>query len=471
MLCQFPRISRQLIKDVARSFSRNSQTTSSCTMHNHNESSSSNNRLTVQTQSSQTHTVSATQSKEMPPKDMRPLYLDTQATTPLDPRVLDVMMPYMLSQFGNPHSRTHAYGWESEAAVEKARKQVANIIRADPKEIIFTSGATESNNIAVKGVARFYKGKKNHIITTQTEHKCVLDSCRALEAEGFDVTYLGVQNNGLIDVKELEKSIRPETVLVSVMAINNEIGVKQPITEIGALCKAKKVFFHTDAAQAVGKIPLHVNEMNIDLMSISGHKIYGPKGIGALFVRRRPRVRIEPLQSGGGQERGMRSGTVPTPLVVGIGAACELAQEEMEYDSKRIKSLSNRLVHSIMEACPKVIRNGDPENTYPGCVNLSFAYVEGESLLMALKDVALSSGSACTSASLEPSYVLRAIGTDEDLAHSSIRFGIGRFTTDEEIDFTIKKCISHVKKLREMSPLWEMVQEGIDLKSIKWTQH
>ncbi|GFN86005.1 cysteine desulfurase, mitochondrial [Plakobranchus ocellatus] len=350
-------------------------------------------------------------------------------------------------------------------------KQVAAIIGADPREIIFTSGATESNNISVKGTARFYKSKKNHVITTQTEHKCVLDSCRILEAEGFDVTYLPVQQNGIIDLKELEKSIRPETVLVSVMAVNNEIGVKQPIAEIGDLCRSNKVFFHTDAAQAVGKIPVNVNEMKIDLMSISGHKIYGPKGVGVLYIRRRPRVRVDPLQSGGGQERGMRSGTVPTPLVVGMGAACELAQEEMAYDGARVEALSKRLIDQIVANCPQVIRNGDPEKTYPGCVNLSFAYVEGESLLMALKDVALSSGSACTSASLEPSYVLRAIGADEDLAHSSIRFGIGRFTTEAEIDYTAQKCIEHVKRLREMSPLWEMVQEGIDLKSIKWTQH
>ncbi|KAK3696205.1 hypothetical protein RRG08_027648 [Elysia crispata] len=410
-------------------------------------------------------------SKVLSHEEPRPLYLDAQSTTPLDPRVLDKMMPFLMSQYGNPHSRTHAYGWESEAAMEHARKQVAAIIGADPREIIFTSGATESNNISVKGTARFYKNKKNHVITTQTEHKCVLDSCRVLESEGFDVTYLPVKQNGIIDLEELEKSIRPETVLVSVMAVNNEIGVKQPINEIGELCRSKKVFFHTDAAQAVGKVPMDVNQMKIDLMSISGHKIYGPKGVGALYIRRRPRVRVDPLQSGGGQERGMRSGTVPTPLVVGMGAACELAQDEMAYDAERVTVLSKRLIDQIVESCPQVIRNGDPEQTYPGCVNLSFAYVEGESLLMALKDVALSSGSACTSASLEPSYVLRAIGADEDLAHSSIRFGIGRFTTEAEIDYTAQKCIEHVKRLRDMSPLWEMVQEGVDLKSIKWTQH
>ncbi|KAK2155056.1 hypothetical protein LSH36_250g01031 [Paralvinella palmiformis] len=385
--------------------------------------------------------------------DVRPLYMDVQATTPVDPRVLDKMLPYLIGSYGNPHSRTHAYGWESEAAVEKARKQVANLIGADPREIVFTSGATESNNVAIKGVSRFYKSKKRHIITSQTD---------------------------------LEKALTPETTLVSVMTVNNEIGVKQPIQEIGALCREKKVFFHTDAAQAVGKVPLDVNEMKIDLMSISGHKLYGPKaprkaqysacefdllishgrsdsvsrqvksmgsitkGIGALYIRRRPRVRIEAIQSGGGQERGMRSGTVPTPLVVGLGAACQLAQHEMEYDSKRISKLAERLIKRITSQVTHVIRNGDAEATYPGCVNLSFAYVEGESLLMALKDVALSSGSACTSASLEPSYVLRAIGTDEDLAHSSIRFGIGRFTTEEEVDYTADKCVLHVTRLREM---------------------
>uniref|UniRef100_A0A8C4UDH1 Cysteine desulfurase n=1 Tax=Falco tinnunculus TaxID=100819 RepID=A0A8C4UDH1_FALTI len=388
-----------------------------------------------------------------------------------DPRVLDSMLPYLTAYYGNPHSRTHAYGWESEAAMEKARQQVADLIGADSREIIFTSGATESNNMAIKGVARFYKSRKKHIITTQTEHKCVLDSCRSLETEGFRVTYLPVKKNGLIDLKDLENAFQPDTSLVSVMTVNNEIGVKQPIHDIGEICRVHKVFFHTDAAQAIGKIPMDVNNMKIDLMSISGHKIYGPKGVGALYVRRRPRVRLEPLQSGGGQERGLRSGTVPTPLAVGLGAACEVAQEEMEYDHKRISQLAERLVTKIMTEVPDVLMNGDREHRYPGCINLSFAYVEGESLLMALKDVALSSGSACTSASLEPSYVLRAIGTDEDLAHSSIRFGIGRFTTEEEVDYTVQKCIQHVRRLREMSPLWEMVQDGIDLKSIKWSQH
>ncbi|XP_027859502.1 cysteine desulfurase [Xiphophorus couchianus] len=408
---------------------------------------------------------------ELEKDELRPLYMDFQATTPMDPRVLDAMLPFQVNYYGNPHSRTHAYGWESETAMETARKQVADLIGADPREIIFTSGATESNNMAIKGVARFYQAKKRHVITTQTEHKCVLDSCRILEAEGFEVTYLPVQNNGLLDLQLLEASIRPETSLVSVMTVNNEIGVKQPIKEIGQICRSKGVFLHTDAAQAVGKIPISVSDWKVDLMSISGHKIYGPKGVGALYVQRRPRVRLEPLQNGGGQERGLRSGTVPTPLAVGLGAACSISQKEMEYDHQRVSMLANRLVQKIMSEIPDVVMNGDPEQRYPGCINLSFAYVEGESLLMALKDVALSSGSACTSASLEPSYVLRAIGADEDLAHSSIRFGIGRFTTEQEVDYTAEKCIQHVRRLREMSPLWEMVQEGIDLKSIKWTQH
>ncbi|PHZ13314.1 cysteine desulfurylase [Rhizopus microsporus ATCC 52813] len=401
----------------------------------------------------------------------RPIYLDMQATSPMDPRVLDAMLPYMTELYGNPHSRTHKYGWETEEAVEKAREYVAKLINADPKEIIFTSGATESNNISIKGVARFYKNKKRHIITTQTEHKCILESCRSLQQEGFDVTYLPVQSNGLVDLKKLEEAIRPDTALVSIMTVNNEIGVIQPIEEIGKLCRAKKVFFHTDAAQAAGKVPLDVNSMNIDLMSISGHKLYGPKGVGALYVRRRPRVRLEAVQSGGGQERGIRSGTLPHPLVVGLGEACKIAVEEMEYDHQRISNLSKRLIDGITSKIEHVYRNGDPVHSYPGCINLSFAYVEGESLIMALKDIALSSGSACTSASLEPSYVLRALGADDEMAHSSIRFGIGRFTTDEEIEFVIKKVNQHVDRLREMSPLWEMVQEGIDLKSIQWSQH
>merc|ERR1711892_1178604 len=387
--------------------------------------------------------------------------MDSQATT---------MMPYLTNFYGNPHGRTHQYGWESEAAMETAREQVANLIGADPKETIWTSGATESNNITVKGVGRFYASKKKHVITTQTEHKCVLDSCRILEAEGVDVTYLPVKTDGLVDMEQLEAAMRPDTSLVSVMTVNNEIGVIQPVEEIGKLCRSKKIFFHTDAAQAVGKIPMDVNKMNIDLMSISGHKVYGPKGVGALYVRRRPRVRVEPIQSGGGQERGLRSGTVPTPLVVGLGAACALAQDEMDYDHDHVTRLSNILVDGLTSQLPNVVRNGGT-SLYPGCVNLSFHCVEGESLLMALKDVALSSGSACTSASLEPSYVLRALGAEEDMAHSSIRFGIGRFTSQDEVEYTIERTVKEVNRLRDMSPLWDMVQEGIDIKTIEWTQH
>lgn len=401
----------------------------------------------------------------------RPLYLDMQSTTPVDPRVLDAMMPYLTDMFGNPHSRTHLYGWEVEDAIEIARKEVADLIGSNPKEVIFTSGATESNNIAIKGIANFYKSKKRHLITTQTDHKCVLDSCRALQQEGWDITYLPVQENGLIDLKELEAAIREDTVLVSVMAVNNEIGVIQPLKEIGHLCRSRKVFFHTDAAQAVGKIAIDVDDMNIDCMSISGHKLYGPKGIGAIYIRRRPRVRIVAQMNGGGQERGMRSGTLPTALVVGFGAACKVAKEEMAADRKHIERLSKMLYEGITSKIEHVYMNGDKDQRYPGNVNLSFAHVEGESLLMGLKDIAVSSGSACTSASLEPSYVLRALGKDDEQAHSSIRFGIGRFTTEEEVHRAVDLAVQHVTRLREMSPLWEMVQEGIDLKTIQWSQH
>ena len=404
-------------------------------------------------------------------REGRAIYLDAQATTALDPRVLDAMMPFMTGMYGNPHSRTHAYGWESADVVEDARAQVGSLIGADAKEIIFTSGATESNNMAIKGVANFYRPKKNHVITTVTEHKCVLDSCRALTRDGFDVTYLPVKTDGLVDVAELEAAIRPETALVSVMYVNNEIGVIQPIEEIGAICRAKKVFFHVDAAQAVGKIPVDVNAAKIDLMSISAHKLYGPKGIGALYVRRRPRVRLDPILSGGGQERGMRSGTLPHPLVAGFGAACAVAEREMERDTAHIERLAARLRDGLAEKVPEIVLNGHPDHRYAGNINYSFAYVEGESLVMALKDIAISSGSACTSASLEPSYVLRALGVEEDMAHTSLRFGIGRFTTEEEVDYAIESCASHVSRLREMSPLWEMAQEGIDIKSIQWSQH
>ncbi|KZV55656.1 cysteine desulfurase 1, mitochondrial [Dorcoceras hygrometricum] len=401
----------------------------------------------------------------------RPLYLDMQATSPVDPRVLDAMLPYYLSQFGNPHSRTHLYGWESERAVEAARAQISTLINSSPKEIIFTSGATESNNISIKGVLHFYKEKKRHVITTQTEHKCVLDSCRHLQNEGFEVTYLPVKSDGLVDLEKLRASIRPDTGLVSVMMVNNEIGVIQPMEEIGKICKEFNVPLHTDAAQALGKIPIDVDRMNISLMSLSGHKIYGPKGIGALYMRRRPRIRVEPQMNGGGQERGIRSGTVPTPLVVGFGAACELAKEEMEYDEKRIKALQERLLNGIRKKLEGVVVNGSEESRYMGNLNLSFAFVEGESLLMGLKEVAVSSGSACTSASLEPSYVLRALGVDEDMAHTSIRYGIGRFTTEEEIDKAVELTVKQVEKLREMSPLYEMYKDGIDIKSIQWSQH
>jgi len=402
----------------------------------------------------------------------RSIYLDMQATTPVDPRVLDAMMPYYSELYGNPHSRTHKYGWETQDAVEHARQQVAEIISADPKEIIFTSGATESNNAAIKGVSRFYKETKKHILTTSIEHKCVLDSCRVLEAnEGFEVTYLPVQTNGIIDLKEFEAAIRPDTVMASVMAVNNEIGVIQPLEEIGKICRKHKIFFHTDAAQAVGKIPIDVNQMNIDLLSLSGHKIYGPKGVGALYVRRKPRVRCVPVISGGGQERGLRSGTLPTPLVVGLGKACEVAKEEMARDAAWVEYLFWRLYKGIKERVQHIVLNGDIKQRYHGNLNISFAYVEGESLLMALKEIACSSGSACTSASLEPSYVLRALGVKEDMAHTSLRFGIGRFTTEKEIDHAIELCARHVDRLRQMSPLWEMVQEGIDLDSIQWAQH
>ncbi|MBM3584910.1 MAG: IscS subfamily cysteine desulfurase [Alphaproteobacteria bacterium] len=400
-----------------------------------------------------------------------PVYMDYQATTPCDPRVVQSMLPYFTEKFGNPHSRSHKYGWEAEEAVEHARGQVAALIGADEREIVYTSGATESNNLALKGLAAFYKDRKDHIITTRTEHKCVLDSCRHLEQDGIKVTYLPVKPDGLVDLDVLAQAITDRTLVVSIMAVNNEIGVIQPIAAIGKLCRERGVFFHTDAAQAVGKIPMDVEAMNIDLMSISGHKIYGPKGIGALYVRRKPRVRLKALIDGGGQERGMRSGTLPTPLCVGLGEACAIAQVVMAAENERLRRLQRRLYEGIVKAIPDVFVNGDLEHRIPGNLNLSFAYVEGESLLMAIKDVAVSSGSACTSASLEPSYVLRALGVDEELAHTSIRFGIGRFTTEAEVEFAIETVLKHVGRLREMSPLWEMVQEGIDLKSIQWAEH
>ncbi|MET1027514.1 MAG: IscS subfamily cysteine desulfurase [Dongiaceae bacterium] len=400
-----------------------------------------------------------------------PIYLDYQATTPCDPRVVQAMLPYFTEKFGNPHSRNHPFGWEAEEAVETARRQVASIIGADEKEVIFTSGATESNNLAIKGVAHFQKDRKNHIITTVTEHKCVLDSCRHLEMEGFNVTYLPVQQNGLVDLEQLKAAITDKTVIVSIMAVNNEIGVIQPLAEIGKICRARGVYFHTDAAQAVGKIPLDVDAMNIDLMSISGHKIYGPKGIGALYVRRKPRVRLEALIHGGGQERGMRSGTLPTPLVVGLGEACAIAEKEMGAETERLTYLRDRMYKQFKERLSEVFLNGDLEQRIPGNLNLSFAYVEGEGLMMGIKDLAVSSGSACTSASLEPSYVLRALGVEEELAHTSLRLGIGRFTTEQDVDYAVDHIVESVNRLRAMSPLWEMAQEGIDIKSIQWAEH
>ncbi|CAC9499443.1 putative cysteine desulfurase [Leishmania infantum JPCM5] len=398
----------------------------------------------------------------------RPIYMDNQATTPLDPRVLDAMLPYMTEEYGNPNSRTHQYGWSAEEAVEKARKQVADLIGASPKEIFFTSGATECNNIAIKGVGNFLKAKKNHIITLQTEHKCVLDSCRYLEMEGFEVTYLPVQKNGILDLKVLEAAIKPTTCLVSCMAAHNEIGVLQPIREIGALCHSKKVLFHTDAAQALGKVKVDVNADNIDVMSMSSHKVYGPKGCGALYVRRRPRVRIRSPVSGGGQERGVRSGTVATALVVGMGAACEVAMKEWERDAAHTQRLQERLLNGLQSRLSHLVVNGDLKNRLPGNLNISFSCVEGESLLMGMKDVAVSSGSACTSASLEPSYVLRALGVDAENAHTSIRFGIGRFTTAKEVDLVIEECVKNVERLRELSPLWDLMQEGKTLADVQW---
>ncbi|MBN9412679.1 MAG: IscS subfamily cysteine desulfurase [Candidatus Paracaedimonas acanthamoebae] len=399
------------------------------------------------------------------------IYLDYQATTPCDPRVVEKMLPYFTEYFGNPHSRNHQFGWDAEAAVEIARHQVAEILGANPKEIIFTSGATESNNLALKGVAYFNQAEKNHIITTVTEHKCVLDTCRHLEQQGFDVTYLPVKENGLLDLKKLEEAITEKTALVSIMAVNNEIGVIQPLQEIGAICRKKNVYFHTDAAQAVGKIPLNVKEMNIDLLSLSSHKLYGPKGVGVLYVGRKPRVRLTSQMNGGGQERGMRSGTLSPALCVGLGEACRIAQEEMGTENTHLTQLNRYFLEKIEHSLDQVYLNGDRLQRIPGNLNLSFAHVEGEGLMMAIKNLAVSSGSACTSESLEPSYVLRALGVDEGLAHTSLRIGFGRFTTLQEVDKASEIIISAVRKLREMSPLWEMAQRGIDLKTINWAAH
>lgn len=400
-----------------------------------------------------------------------PIYLDNQSTTATDPRVVEAMLPYFTQKFGNPHSRSHSFAWEAEEACEVARTQVASLIGASSKEIIFTSGATESNNMVLKGIAKFYGSKKKHIVTVVTEHKCILDTCRYLEQDGFKVTYLPVKPNGLVDLELLKNTVTEDTMLVSVMAVNNEIGVIQPLKEIGKICREKGAFFHSDIAQAFGKIPIDVNECNIDLASISGHKIYGPGGIGALYIRRKPRIRLTPLINGGGQERGFRSGTLPTPLVVGLGKAAAIAGEEMEADHKHVKKLFDRFLNKIQSNAQDIFLNGDKDQRYPGNLNLSFAYIEGESMILAIKDLAVSSGSACTSSSLEPSYVLRALGVDEAMAHTSIRFGFGRFTTEAEIDYAAALMLSKINKLRELSPLWEMVQEGIDINEIKWATH
>lgn len=399
-----------------------------------------------------------------------PIFMDNHSTTPVDRRVLDAMLPYFCEKFGNAASRNHVFGWEAEEAVENARKQIARLIHADPKEIVFTSGATESDNLALKGVLEMYHEKGNHLITSVTEHRAVLDTAKTLEAKGkATVTFLPVDKYGMVNPDDVRKAITDKTVLISIMLANNEIGTINPIKEIGRIAKEKGVLFHCDATQGVGKIPVDVQEMGIDLMSFSAHKIYGPKGVGALYVRKKaPRVRIVPQMDGGGHERGMRSGTLPVPLIVGFGKACELCEQEMEAEGRRLAALRDRLQAGIMNALEEVYLNGHPTQRLPHNLNLSFAYVEGESLLMGLKEIALSSGSACTSATLEPSYVLRALGVGSDLAHSSIRFGLGRFNTEEEVEYTINRIIETVKKLREMSPLYEMAKEGIDLKSVQW---
>jgi len=399
-----------------------------------------------------------------------PIYLDYSATTPVDPRVAQKMIPFLTEQFGNPASRSHAFGWEAEKAVEEARAHVAALLNADPKEIIWTSGATEGNNLAIKGAANFYKGKGKHIVTMKTEHKAVLDTVRELERQGFEATYLDPQQDGLLDLEKFKAALRPDTVLVSVMMVNNEIGVIQPIAEIGEICRSKGIIFHCDAVQAAGKIPVDLQKLKVDLLTVTAHKVYGPKGIGALYVRRKPRVRIEPQIHGGGHERGLRSGTLPTHQIVGMGEAFRIARLEMGAESERIRALRDRLLAGFKDM-EEVYVNGDMERRIPGNLNISFNFVEGESLIMGIKDVAVSSGSACTSASLEPSYVLRALGRSDELAHSSIRFTIGRFTTEEEIDYAVKLLRAKIGKLRELSPLWEMYKEGVDLNTVQWAAH
>jgi len=399
-----------------------------------------------------------------------PIYLDYSATTPVDPRVAEKMIPYLVEQFGNPASRSHCFGWQAESAVEEAREEVAQLVNADPKEIVWTSGATESDNLALKGAAQFYSGKGRHVLTVKTEHKAVLDTCRELERQGFAVTYLDVQPNGLIDLDAFQAALRPETIVASVMLVNNEIGVIQPIAEIGEICRSRGVLFHVDAAQATGKVAIDLASLKVDLMSFSAHKTYGPKGIGALYVRRKPRVRLAAQMHGGGHERGFRSGTLPTHQIVGMGEAFRLARLEMGTENERIRLLRDRLLKGLSDI-EHVYVNGDLDRRVPHNLNVSFAYVEGESLLMAIKDLAVSSGSACTSASLEPSYVLRALGRDDELAHSSVRFTLGRFTRAEEIDYAIKLLHEKIGRLRELSPLWEMVQEGVDLSTVQWAAH
>ena len=401
-----------------------------------------------------------------------PIYMDNHATTPVDPRVLEAMLPFFNSQFGNAASRNHPFGWEAEKAVETAREQIAHLINATAKEIIFTSGATESDNLAIKGVAEMYREKGNHIITMVIEHKAVLDTCKRLEKQGCRVTYLPVQKDGRIDLGMLEQAITDQTILITIMYANNEIGVLQPIAEIGKIAHARKVLFHTDAVQAVGKVPVNVIADNIDLLSLSGHKIYGPKGVGALYVRRKtPRVQIVAQMDGGGHERGMRSGTLNVPGIVGLGQACELCRQEMPEESKRLAFLRDKLKEAILSQLDEVYINGSLQHRLPHNINLSFAFVEGESLLMGIHDVAVSSGSACTSATLEPSYVLKALGVGEDLAHTSIRFGLGRFTTEQEVDYVIHRVVEVVRRLRDLSPLYEMAKEGIDLSKISWAAH
>ena len=401
-----------------------------------------------------------------------PIYLDYSATTPVDPRVAETMCSYLTpdGEFGNPASRSHAFGWDAEAAVEEARGNVAALVNADPREIVWTSGATESDNLAIKGAAHFYKQKGKHIVTVKTEHKAVLDSCRQLEREGFEVTYLDPQPDGLLDLDAFRQALRDDTIVASVMHVNNEIGVIQDIAALGEICRERKVVFHVDAAQSAGKTPIDVQQLKVDLMSFSAHKIYGPKGIGALYVRRKPRVRLEAQMHGGGHERGMRSGTLPVHQIVGMGEAFRIAKQEMAEDNARILALRNRLYEGLKDI-EEVYVNGDLDHRTAGNLNVSFNFVEGESLIMALKDLAVSSGSACTSASLEPSYVLRALGRSDELAHSSIRFTIGRFTTEQEIDYTIELVKRKIGKLRELSPLWEMYQDGIDLNSVQWAAH